>query len=260
MIAFDATGGAFAASITVSTEVIFSGGFAGNTSISGNDNRIFLDSAYTDIATIQGGDRNYLNLSDAGHDVIISDGGGGSEDNIIVGGYGDDHILIRDVPNKIYGMDGDDVFTFKLSDTAMIADLISSGANGFELSGGHDFFDGTSSYGDVLRLEDAGSLDFTQVDDDYIFDIETIDSENGLANVVKLNYTDVINMTDHNETLVLKMDGSDTLDFVNEGNVFQKQAGTKTINSQTYDVYSDGDVTLLVDADVAAANIFGLPA
>ena len=58
-------------------------------------------------------------------------------------------------------------------------------------------------------------------------------------------------MTDSDNKIVIDMDNNDTLNFTNSGHTFTHQ-GLDDTNS--YDVYTDGTVTLLVDIDHSAVN------
>jgi hypothetical protein len=75
-------------------------------------------------------------------------------------------------------------------------------------------------------------------------------------------------MTNPNKTLIINLDGNDALTFMPEGKTFANK-GTVTLNDArdgegtanvSYDVYSDGNVTLLIHDASNAATVTGLPA
>lgn len=246
--------------VTDSNQVFIADVTDNSLSIQGNSNRVYLDDNYDNVVTVNGGDGNIVYLGDGGHNVAIQNANGGSENNTVIGGFGDDHVLIQDIPNVVHGMDGNDVFKMNLSNTTMMSELQDGTDRGFRINGGHDFADSTNGYGDILQFNDAGNIDFTAIYDGYIQNIETINTDDsGTANLVKLSYTDVIQMTDNTNKLILNMDSSDQLQFIGGSNM-TKANDTESVGGETYEVYTDGNVTLLVDVDVAAANITGLPA
>lgn len=134
--------------------------------------------------------------------------------------------------------------------------------------------------GDELYFDTSGSnIDFSafQYDssgDSRIENIEQISFDTGTANLVTLTYQQVIDMTEDDNVLIINLDATDTLTFNNEGNSFTKvednaqldqQRGYDTTdadsdgisdsaNFKTYDIYSDGTVTLLIEDNGASAS------
>ena len=104
---------------------------------------------------------------------------------------------------------------------------------------------------DFVQLAAIGNIDFSSVNAGLINNIEKIAFINGQTNVISLDYDSVISMTDADNTLVIDMDSADTLNFTNSGNTF---TNTGLDVTSSYDVYTDGTVTLLVDLDHSAVS------
>ena len=92
-------------------------------------------------------------------------------------------------------------------------------------------------------------------DQDYIKNIEYLKSANGAVNTLTLSYSDVMSMTDDRNTLMINADSADTVNFDAEGNYFVK-TGTRGADGTNFDVWTDGNVTLLIsnDTNVAGAD------
>jgi hypothetical protein len=171
-------------------------------------------------------------------------------------------------------MDGDDKFILNLGDTANTLNILTGADTGMLIDGGQGDFNmgsilaastqlttngffyendsgGGTGTGDVLKLTAAGSLDFTAIDDRYIRGIERLDLLDATAQTVTLGYQDIIEMTDHNNTLIISRGANDTVNvsvsgLTKVGDDISLDDGYAGHSGQ-YDVYSDGTVTLLVE-------------
>ena len=197
-------------------------------------------------------------------------GGTSMYGNAIVAGQGDDTVTINSTAgwqNNIYLGDNTDHLNFMAYNSFSNA----IGNTGFVFDGGHDDFKLSNiAAGDELYINTADttlSLDvnFTVLLGAYpagIKNFEIVNVKNGQSagNTVTLSYNDVINITDDRNTLVLKGDSNDHVAFNNNGHDFVK-AGTTTQGGETYNIFSDGHVTLLVDQNMAVNHdATGLPA
>jgi hypothetical protein len=123
-----------------------------------------------------------------------------------------------------------------------------------------DFFvadGGTGS--DTLELDGAGlHLNLRALSDSRTRSIEHIDIGGSGNNTLTLSVCEVLNLSDEsNELLVL----GDAGDVVNRGAGWTTAAtggtngdGTSTINGQTYQIYTAGQATLLIDTDITATT------
>ena len=217
-------------------------------SVSSDDNNVFSD-AGNDTVSITG---NYNNImAGSGSDTIILTSG---VNNNLLGGSGDDTFLLSDMQDtKAYGGSESDVFV--LNNAAAVTSLQTL-TSGLLIDGGTDDYNWLTNTGDEIRLSNvAGNIDFTNIDDAIIKNIETINSDNSASETVKLSYSDVINMTDDDNILFVNMDSSDTLNFINNSGGNQFFSGGSVSNSgDTYEAYTDGTIILLVDTDAGAVT------
>ncbi|MCB1532157.1 MAG: FecR domain-containing protein [Alphaproteobacteria bacterium] len=258
----------------------------GSSSIATN-NEFFLQGG-NDTVNLILGSGNSFHLGEGFNTVLIA-ADANNNDNVFIGGDMNDTMTIQNADNSLFGMGGDDDF---MLDANAVSQLQTGGLGSAYIDGGfNDFRAGdvlgaltnpalnkfnpfaTDGYtemgrGDTIALQGGADIDFTAINDSYIRNIERIDvSTDTAANTVTLNYSDVIAMTDGKNTLILNLDSNDTLNFNDLGNTFTKVAddlvvddarqGDSTSNN-VYDVYTDGNVTLLVDVD--AGTVTGLPA
>lgn len=203
--------------------------FAGNGTdtiiIGGDDNRVFTDGGADNV--IITGNTNFV-YTGSGNDTIVYNSGTGN--NVFTGG-------------------GNDLFTIQTGGVA----ALNSGASNL-------YFDGGSGE-DKIAFTTGGAIDFTAINDTYLHNIEKISTEQvgPQTNTITLSRTDVLNMTDGNNTVIINMDTSDTFDFVNDvGTTFIYQ-GTETIDGDVYARYTDTTVTLLVDTQGTMAAGSDLP-
>ncbi|MGN7438577.1 MAG: FecR domain-containing protein [Alcanivorax sp.] len=242
---FDIHAATTGSSTIISTNAVYSGNDT-NITVAANNVSVFSD---IDNST------NYILIS--GDDAYVKSGGGddeitvnaGSNNYHIYADAGDDIIHHNDVLGKAYGGDGDDKFVIK-NNTAQ-GNLESYTTAASKIDGG----DGV----DTLHFNSStsGNINLSNVDNGLITNIEILDFDNGTGHVIDIHYDDVINMTDDSNTLIIDLDANDTLSFNNTSpNTFFQAPGTVEVDSQTYNVFTDGTVTLLVD--VESTNVSGI--
>jgi hypothetical protein len=153
-----------------------------------------------------------------------------------VGGTGNDTLIGNGGADAFQGGEGDDVMQVSSLDFH-----VADGGNGV----------------DTLELDGAGlHLDLTALADSRTRSIERIDIGGSGGNTLTLGVLDVLNLSDEsNELLVLGEAG----DVVNRGSGWTTAAsggsngdGTSTIDGQTYQIYTAGQATLLIDTDITA--------
>ncbi|RBQ28730.1 Calx-beta domain-containing protein [Aliarcobacter vitoriensis] len=108
--------------------------------------------------------------------------------------------------------------------------------------------------GGILSLEEKVNLDFSNLSTDSLKGINTIDlsitGENKLEN---LKLDDILKMTNDKGELTIKGDGSDIVSFKDEANKTWSKNGTETIDSKTFDIYSNSgnsDVKVKVEQSI----------
>ncbi len=98
---------------------------------------------------------------------------------------------------------------------------------------------------DTLRLDGSGlSLDIAAIRDNRILGIEQIDITGSGNNTFTLNYREVLNVSDESNTLVVRRNLGDIVNF---GSGWT-QAANQTIGSDTFAVYTQGIATLKVQS------------
>jgi len=225
----------------------------------------------TNIGSSNSVTNSVINLG-SGNNTVTTFAGTASTDNTIIGGNQTDTFVIGEVENKFYGMGGDDIFKIDVSNSVAGTDAISKlNINGSDIliDGGTSGFrtqntlkNGSQSLGgrgDTLKLSDTGAIDFTAINGSFIKGIERL--ELGAGNqTVTLGYEDVIQMTDGRNILVIRADANDNITFdgfAGRGfddkgvQMFDDTAGNGTAatgDDTAFNVYSNGDVTLLVEA------------
>lgn len=198
---------------------VYNGDFAGVMRLNGNGVSAFGDNA--------------ANLYDVnGPDALIKAGGGA--DSIELGPSGDYHV---------YGEAGTDLFT------------INGGSlNALYINDGQ--IDGGTGY-DTIEIGNAGNLDFRLVNNDFIRNMEKLDFDNSNINNITLRYSDVVLMTDENDTLKINLDAGDTVNFINNtGNTFVSGGTALATDGEYYETFTDGSITILVDT--TEGNVTGL--
>ncbi len=231
-------------------------------------NHLLFDMASNTISISASTANNTINTGAGDDNVTIT---GYSINNNITTGSGDDTVTMNDLNNMINGDSGDDDFIIETSQTNFLNQLYSLTGN--KINGGTDTFNlSTGNGGDVVFFTNSGGawndgdgydpgtgdyfdptqgllIDFTAVDDTLIRNIEILDFDNGEDSLIRLNFNDVIAMTDGRKTLVIDGDIGDSLDFDALGNDFEYQE-TITDGTDTFDVYTSGNMTLVVDVDI----------
>ncbi len=161
---------------------------------------------------------------------------GSAAPETFVGGTGNDLLIGNGGADAFQGGAGDDVVRVSSVDFH-----VADGGNG----------------ADTLALDGAGlHLDLTALADSRTRSIERIDIGGTGNNTLTLSVLDVLNLSDvSNELLVL----GDAGDVVNRGAGWTTAAsggsngnGTSTIDGETYQIYTAGQATLLIDTDITA--------
>ncbi len=242
----------------VNNNTVFFGSGNNTAGISGNNNILYMGDG------TMGEESNTATLFDT------------ANGNTVIGGFNRDEFAIKNQDNTLYGMDGDDDFTLMLD---YLGDVASLDIHGNQSS--YRVFDklndlGQTQYkplgesngrGDSLILSSISekSLDFTQLGSNDLSGIERIATAGTGDQTITLNYQNIIDMTDWKNTLTINLDNSDTLNLAGfKFDNFTKILNDESINDgyqatydiKTYDVWSDGTVTLLIsDAGSAAVTV-----
>lgn len=147
---------------------------------------------------------------------------GSSSADTINGSRSDDTIVSAGGADVLFGGEGNDVFD--------ISDL-----NFRQVNGG--------SGSDTLRI--AGNdmhLDLTTLANNRLRSIEQIDLRGAGANVLTLNQLELLNLSSESNTLIIRRDATDTIDFGPDW-----ITGTlETIGQEIFQVYTQGAATLKV--------------
>ena len=183
-----------------------------------NNNSTFSDTV-TDIGlTVTGKDGDDLIVTNTGNDIII----GGAGNDSLDGNGGDDQIDGGTGADIIFGGSGDDTFIFDVLDT----------------------FDGGSG-ADTLNVSGTGAnIDLSTVD---AIDMEIIDLTGSGNNQITLVLQDVLDVTDDNNRIIFDGDTGDQVTSAGQGWI---QGADEVIGSETYNTYTAGGATLLVDEDI----------
>jgi hypothetical protein len=152
-----------------------------------------------------------------------------------VGGTGNDTLEGKGGVDAVQGGAGDDVMSVSSLDF-----LVADGGSGF----------------DTLALDGSNlGLDLTALADSRTRGIEHIDIGGTGNNALTLSIADVLSLSDESNEVRVSGDSGDTADI---GAGWSAAAsggtngnGTSTIGGETYQIYTGGQATLLVDTDVA---------
>ncbi|MGB4106486.1 MAG: FecR domain-containing protein [Alphaproteobacteria bacterium] len=261
LVAYNAHANTLGALHTTSNQVISTTG-AANSQIQGSSNTVFLGGS-PDNVTLNTGSGNMVNL---GHGNNIAAVDIGARNNMIVGGDNYDRITLFNGAMKIFGMDGNDDFMLKLGGGSSVLGDLTTAGSGLVIDGGHSNFRAgvaigqpfgeAGGRGDSLVLEENGTLDFSMIHSaNQIGSIERLDMLNAGVQTVALNYNDILRITDDKNALVINVGAGDTLNLsgmsgmTKTNNDVVVDDGATTVQNRTYDVYSDGTVTLFIHAD-----------
>jgi len=106
---------------------------------------------------------------------------------------------------------------------------------------------------DTLLFGFSGSFDFTMVPDDRFLALEVLDLEtNGSADFVVLGVADVLAFSNTTNTLIIEGNSSDTVDIAP---AFFVMTGTTSQGGESYNTYSAGGATLLIDSTFGPAVV-----
>jgi hypothetical protein len=124
---------------------------------------------------------------------------------------------------------------------ASITSTESNGGDTYETNIQVDSSDGI----DTLKLLGGSEIDFSTIDNSNIKDIERIDlaTDVNSNSLIKLSFTDVVDMTDASGERILKIigDSSDNVSLVDSSSGVWSSSGTESIDSIDYNVYSNSE-------------------
>lgn len=257
------------------------------TNILGDNNTIFFGAENNNGIVIDNqsggnlGSGNYLNLGNGSNSVTIMND---AYNNTIVGGNNADTFMIQNAKVRAFGMDGDDKFILDLTNGPNIVSELQTAGSNTLIDGGHSNFragqilhdnyglnhtgGGFGGRGDTLMINGptSGVLDFSSFNaGNKITGIERVDLVTSTAvQQIRLNYDDVLELTDGKKTLLFNVGSGDVLNLA--GAQFNTSNMTKVLDNvaiedgveggtseiRSYDVFTDGNVTLLIHADAGA--------
>ncbi|WP_417624364.1 beta strand repeat-containing protein [Paremcibacter congregatus] len=163
-----------------------------------------------------------------------------------------DSLIGDDGVNTLSGLGGDDVLSGMGGRDFLRGDAGTDTLNGgggddvlFLYDGDHlDIFNGDAG-NDTLDVQATGlNLDLAALS---VTNMENIDLLGTGGNSLVLKQADVLAATDDDNILIIKGDALDSVSSVTEGWV---QGGDQVIDGETYNSYTSGTATLLVDADI----------
>lgn len=140
--------------------------------------------------------------------------GGTSSADVIGGGQGDDTISGLEGDDVLFGGHGND----RLEGGAGDDSLIGGTGNDTLVFDDTDITDGTRLDGgsgiDTLLIDaTSGAIDFTPANNNKIYLVEAIDMSSG-AHTVTINQTNLLSITDSDNTLTIDVDADDTVNLV----------------------------------------------
>ncbi len=161
---------------------------------------------------------------------------GTSDGQIINGADGDDAIVGNGGADSLFGGRG--------NDTLAVSDL-----NFRRVIGGNGV--------DTLRVDAAGiSMDLTTIRDNRILGIETIDITGSGSNTLTLNQREVLNISEHSNTLIVRRNADDVVNM----DTGWTQLANETISGRPFLVYAQGQARLKIQsipqASIAGRQVF----
>ena len=190
-------------------------------------------------------------VGNSGDPVVVDNAGTAGDDNIVgtagsetfLGNTGNDTISGGGGSDVIYAGAGDDVIAINGSNIAALE--ANAGASGIaRLDGG--------SGQDTLALNGAGlTLDLTLVANHRIEDVENIDLTGDGDNSLSLDLSDLLDMSGTSNELTIM---GDTGDEVAATGGFTDSGNDQIIDGRTYDVFTSGNATLIVDEDITVVT------
>ena len=158
----------------------------------------------------------------------------GSGLDILIGGQGNDALVSDGGPDILRAGEGDDLLT--------IPDIDFTGTR--RLVGGNGI--------DTLALDGTGlTFDLTSIADNRIVDIEQIDITGSGDNTLTLNQLEVLNLSSHSNTVIVRRDQGDT---VNIGNGWTQQPD-ELIGPDTFEVFTQGAAVVKVQVTTALKTL-----
>lgn len=175
-----------------------------------------------------------------GNDVID----GFLQSEVLFGGLGDDTISGNGGSDVINGGAGDDTIILN-SDN--VAELFTGATDGTLAS----INGGTGE--DTLVLDGSGiMLDFTNLNSGRVDSIENIDITGDGDNTLTLDANDLFDLSETTNELIIFGDSGDT---VNASGSFTDTGTDQMIDGQLFDVFIDGNATLIIDQDITTTII-----
>ncbi len=164
-------------------------------------------------------------VGDGDANLLIADQGAATD--VLIGGQGNDTLISDGGDDVLRGGEGDDVLA--IPDTNFAGTRRVQGGNGI----------------DTLRLDGSGNtLVLTAIADNRITDIEQIDIRGNGDNGLALNVLEVLNLSTHSNTLVVRGDADDTVKI---GPGWSQQAD-EILFGETFEVFTQGAAILKVEA------------
>ena len=205
---------------------------AGDVNGDGFDDLI-IGALYADVNGTSSGSSYVIFGGDFADDAVTQFGGDGAQIlnaslgagvDVLVGGRGDDTLISDGGDDVLRGGEGDDILA--IPDTNFSPRRL-QGGNGI----------------DTLRLDGAGlTLDLTMIADNRITDVEVIDVRGSGANVLTLNVQELLSLSSHSNSLIVRTDVDDAVNF---GDGWSQQAD-EMIDGASFFVFTQGAATLKI--------------
>ena len=221
--------------------------------VEASNKTIFAGDGADQLDLIQG-NNNTIYLGRGNNTADIQDDG----NNKVIGGFDQDEFIVTAGGNQLYGMDGDDVF--RINNIGSTHDSI---LNTSHIDAGFDNKH-SGGFGDTLIFEGTTAvIDFAgAIGPNNVRGIERIDLRSAPPQVVNLRYSDIVDMTDNHNTLIIRGNGTDSIQLDNVDSMFTGIGASATgvsvdddydssVGANTnFTSYTIGDVTLLIENGV----------